>query len=219
MTNLKVRRGLRVSVSLLGAMTGLLSSSLAHAQTHGWTNESAAAAEAEPNPGRPARPPHTARAVQFGVGFRYGASMTEREPNGWGSGIGADLGYTLPSAIYLGGNFEYFFGGRKELGAGISVKGNIWQLSAEGGYDVAAGKNFVIRPKLGVGIATANTSFTGCPPSVGCDSSSETKPLVAPGITFMLFTKSLSFSLDLRTAFVIADSTPKALILGFGIGL
>jgi hypothetical protein len=54
----------------------------------------------------------------------------------------------LPAAIYLGGNFEYFFGDSVE-GGGLKIKSNIWQLSAEGGYDIGLGENFVIRPKVG----------------------------------------------------------------------
>jgi hypothetical protein len=123
----------------------------------------------------------------------------------------------MPQAIYLGGNFEYFFGGKAEAG-GISVKSNIWQLSAEGGYDIGLGEHFVIRPKLGFGIASGKTSLEGCPAGFTCESTSKTKPLLAPGVRFMLFTQHLSLALDVRYARVLADPAAAALIFSVGIG-
>jgi opacity protein-like surface antigen len=179
----------------------------------------AATAAAEPEPeAPPARGPHTAGAIQLGVGFRYGAELNDGDFNPWGPGIGLSAGYTLPMALYLGGNFEYFFGDSVEAG-GVKVKGNVWQLTAEGGYDVGLGENFVIRPKVGFGIAGLKTSVEGCPAGLSCSGSSETKPVLAPGATFMLFTSHVSLSLDARYAMIFTDDeTGKALIFSFGIG-
>jgi opacity protein-like surface antigen len=176
---------------------------------------------AEPAP--EAAPPQrvglaTAGAFQLGAGFRYGADLNDGDFNPWGVGLGLSAGYTLPVGVYLGGNFEYFFGDSIEAG-GIKIKGNVWQLSAEGGYDVGLGDNFVIRPKIGVGIAGLKSSVEGCPAGFTCaGSNSETKPLIAPGATFMLFTRHVSLAFDVRYAVIFADTTGKALIFSAGIG-
>lgn len=162
--------------------------------------------------------PHTAGAIQLGVGFRYGALLSDGDLNPWGSGLGLNVGYTLPQAIYFGGNFEYFFGESSALGAGVTAKTNLWQLSAEGGYDIGAGDNFVIRPKIGVGVASVKAGYDGCPGGPACETMTKTKPLIAPGVTFMLFTKHVSLSLDMRYAHVMTDPTGQGLIFSVGIG-
>src|SRR3954470_14749046 len=99
--------------------------------------------------------PATANSIQLGVGFRYGIEMNSGDVNPWGIGLGLDGGYTLPNAVYLGGNIEYFFGDS----VGDDINGatiNIWQLSAEGGYDIGLGPIFVLRPKVGLGLANTH---------------------------------------------------------------
>ena len=215
---------------LLAAALVLGASAPAWAQTDGSAEEPGtapapepAAPAAEPEAAPPPAGPHTANAIQLGVGFRYGIAMgSDSDLNPWGTGLGLNVGYTLPNAIYLGGNFEYFFGGTADVGS-FRLKSNIWQLSAEGGYDIGLGENFVIRPKVGVGVAGSKASIEGCLPGISCgdqgNTTSDTSPLVAPGATFMLFTSHISLALDVRYALVFGDSTAKALILSFGIGL
>jgi hypothetical protein len=206
---------MRRTWAVLGVGAALLASEPAWAQAGA---EARGAAEPEPEAPPARQGPHTAGALQFGLGFRYGAMLNDGEPNPWGTGLGLNAGYTLPVGVYLGGNFEYFFGGSAET-LGFKLKSNIWQLSAEGGYDIGLGENFVIRPKIGVGIAGLKTSFENCPAALDCQGSSDTKPLVAPGATFMLFTSRISLSLDARYAMVFTDNeTAKALIFSFGIG-
>jgi opacity protein-like surface antigen len=184
----------------------------------------APATPATPEPEAQSAPtgPHTANSLQIGLGFRYGALLSDGEPNPWGTGLGLSVGYTLPVAIYVGGNFEYFFGASSDDVPGLKVSSNIWQLSAEGGYDIGLGENFVIRPKIGLGIANAKSKIEGCGITDYCSgdsaSSSDTKPLVAPGATFMLFTRHVSLSFDARYAIVLADPSAKALIFSAGIG-
>ena len=50
-----------------------------------------------------AEPPRTAGALQLGGGFRYGVDLKDSEPDPWGVGLGLELGYTLESAVYVGG--------------------------------------------------------------------------------------------------------------------
>jgi hypothetical protein len=177
--------------------------------------EPATASEAQ----EPAGPsgPHTANSLQLGIGFRYGVMLSDGSPDPWGTGLGLDVGYALPNAIYLGGSFEYFFGASSEIES-LKVSANVWQLNAEGGYDIGLGQNFVIRPKLGIGLAGLNTTVEGCPADVSCDGSSKTKPAIAPGATFMLFTSRLSLAVDARYEIVLTDPSLKALIFSVGFG-
>lgn len=162
--------------------------------------------------------PHTANSLQLGLGFRYGAMLSDGDPNPWGTGLGLDLGYTLPSAVYVGGNFEYFFGESSEA-LGLKLNANILQFSLEGGYDIGIGQSFVIRPKLGVGLAHLASSVEGCPPEVTCTGgSSETKAALAPGATFLFYAKQFSLALDVRYDVVFTDPSRKALIFSVGVG-
>ncbi len=163
-----------------------------------------------------ADPPATANSVQLGVGFRYGIDFEEGDFNPWGSGIGVEAGYTLPNAVYLGGNFDYFFGDSIDV-AGTTLEGNIWQLMAEGGYDLGLGPNVVVRPKAGLGVAGLHSKR--CPPTGACSDDSETDFAIAPGATFMLLTKNFSLSLDLRYDMILADpETLNGLIFSVGVG-
>lgn len=158
----------------------------------------------------------TEGALQFGLGFRYGVELNEGDLNPWGTGIGLELGYTLPELpIYVGGNVEYFFGGTLDSPLG-EIDSNIWQLSAEGGYDIGLGEHFVLRPKLGLGYAyvSSETCITGG----DCSSDSDGKPLIAPGAKFMFFLSKLQLDFDARYAIVTSDPSAKAFIFSIGIG-
>ena len=175
---------------------------------------------ASPEPDAPAEPsgPRTANSLQLGLGFRYGAMLNDGDFNPWASGLGLDAGYTLPNAIYLGGSFEYFFGTTRGL-LGVSAATNIWQLSAEGGYDFGIGQSFVIRPKVGVGVAGLAWTFEGCPSGEdSCANTKETKAAILPGATFLFFASKFSLALDVRYALVLTDPKLKGLIFSFGVG-
>jgi len=161
-----------------------------------------------------ADPPATANSIQLGIGFRYGFSLNEGDFNPWRTGLGLQGGFTLPNAVYLGANAEYFFGQKDEV-AGVEHSGGVWQATAEGGYDVGLGP-IVVRPKVGFGIAGLRDEVCGLPG--GCVSDSITKPVLAPGVTFMLLTPKFSAAVDLRYDLVFSDQTVKALILSLGIG-
>jgi hypothetical protein len=120
-------------------------------------------------------------------------------------------------AVYLGGNFEYFFGDSSEA-LGVKVNANILQFSLEGGYDIGIGQSFVIRPKLGVGLAHLASSVEGCPPELGCTGNPETKAALAPGATFLFYAKQFSLALDARYDVVFTDPSLKALIFSAGVG-
>ncbi len=163
-----------------------------------------------------ANEPATANSIQLGLGFRYGYELEEGDFNPWGTGLGFEGGLTLPNAIYVGGNIEYFFGEtREELGSKLS--GNVWQAMAEGGYDIGLGDNFVIRPKIGAGLA--GVKFETCLEALPCEEDSTTDFALAPGATFLLLTSKVSVTLDFRYDMIFADpETLNALIFSAGIG-
>jgi Outer membrane protein beta-barrel domain len=160
--------------------------------------------------------PATANSVRLGLGFRYGFELEEGDFNPWGVGLGVEAGYTLPNAVYLGANFDYFFGDKQQT-ALSEVSGNIWQVMGEGGYDLGLGSNFVIRPKTGIGVAGVKSEV--CLTGAGCTSDSGTHFAIAPGATFMLLTPAFFLSLDFRYDMIFADEqTLNALIFSAGIG-
>ncbi len=158
--------------------------------------------------------PATANSIQLGLGFRYGVETDQSDFNLWGIGLGLNGGYTLPNAVYLGGNLEYFFGDKAGDDTN-GASGNIWQITAEGGYDLGLGPIFVLRPKLGAGIANLHEKICT---AGDCPSSTESKFALAPGATFILMPSGFRLSADVRYEFVFADSTPRALIFTVGIG-
>lgn len=166
-----------------------------------------------------ADPPATANVIQLGLGFRYGFDMEEGDFNPWGPGIGIDAGYTLPAAIYVGGAFDYFFGDSVEV-ADIETTANVWQLMAELGYDVGFAGNFVLRPKLGAGIASLSLESCGNPLGTGeeCVDDSSTDFAIAPGASFLYLGEKISFSFDLRYDILFRDDPNNALLLAAGIG-
>jgi hypothetical protein len=179
------------------------------------------AAAAEETAAQEPSGPHTANSIQLGLGFRYGVKLSDGDINPWGTGLGIDVGYTLPNAIYFGGNFEYFFGETLEA-PGLKLSANIMQFGVEGGYDVGIGQHFVIRPKLGVGLAHLESSVEGCGIDALCEAgphgSSDTKAAILPGATFLLFTKRISVALDVRYDVVFTDPSLQGLVFSAGIG-
>jgi hypothetical protein len=159
--------------------------------------------------------PATANSIQIGVGFRYGFDMEPGELNQWGTGLGLDGGYTLPNAVYVGGNFEYFFGESLEIGE-VESSGNLWQLTAEGGYDIGIGPIFVLRPKVGMGVA--GVSAETCDAGGVCVDDASTDFVLAPGGTFILMPPGFSLSLDVRYDVIFAERTLNAVIVAVGIG-
>lgn len=159
--------------------------------------------------------PRTAGAIQLGLGFRYGIEQNEGDFNPWGLGLGLEGGYTLDNSIYVGGNFDYFFGEKLEDELG-SVEGNLWQLMAEGGYDLGLLHFFVLRPKLGLGVA--NWTTDACVDALGCTKNSGSDLALAPGVKLMLFTPIINVSFDTRYVIVLSEETSKALVFSAGIG-
>jgi len=162
-----------------------------------------------------ADPPATANSIHLSGGFVYGVELIDGDFNPWGPGLGLSVGYTLPNALYGGVNFDYFFG--ESVGSGGNeFSANVWQLMGEVGYDIGLGKEAVLRPKTGLGIATLNAEL--CLFGT-CASDSETDFAIAPGLTAMYVGQSFTVGLDVRFDIIFAEGeTPKALLFSLGVG-
>lgn len=161
-----------------------------------------------------AAPPATAGAPQIGIGFRYGQDLDEGDLNPWGTGLGAALGYTLPQAVYLGVHFDYFLGGELEE-PDLSVSANYWDLMAVGGYDFGLGERWVLRPALGIGIASFNSELCQ---NDACSDESSSDFLLAPGAAAMYLSPSFSLSLTAHYHLVFAEETANAIVYSVGFG-
>jgi len=144
-----------------------------------------------------AEEPVTIGHIQPSFGFRYGAKLGGGT-NPWGPGLGLELGYTLPSAVYLGGSFDYFFGEKST---------NLWELMGQAGYDIGVGRSpqLLLRPKVGLGAAMP--------------SGDGGRFVTAPGATIMFITSGFLLALDGRLDLVFAGGPPlKAIVFSVGIG-
>lgn len=167
---------------------------------------------------RPARAnqPATAGNLQLGVGFRYGFEQESWGLDPWGAGIGGELGYTAKVPIYVGANFDYFFGESVEREEG-SDEARLLQLTVENGYDFALGPALVIRPKAGVGFASIHSE--SCAVVGGCSEESSIRFALAPGAKLMLSTGSVALSADVRYDLIFLDHmVASALLIGAGVG-
>ena len=163
-------------------------------------------------------PPATAGVLQIGAGFRYGIDFEEGDLNPFGAGLGIDVGLTLPSAVYFGGVFDYFFGGSLEE-AGLELTANIWQFMAEGGYDLALSERWVFRGKGGLGYAGL-VQETCIDQGMGaqCEDTSDGGFALAPGVALMYLGESFSFGLNTRYDIIFLDESVQGLIFSVGIG-
>jgi hypothetical protein len=165
--------------------------------------------------------PVTANLLQLGVGFRYGADLRKSDTlNPWGSGFGLDGGYTLSNAVYLGGSFEYFFG--EEVGDNTNgASANLWQLSAEAGYDLGL-DTVVLRPTLGVGLANVNAK--SCFPAAlelsgsACTSVTQSDFALLPGATFIVMPGGFNAAVGVRYELVFASQIGQGLLVILGVG-
>ncbi|HKU38604.1 MAG TPA: hypothetical protein VJR89_10670 [Polyangiales bacterium] len=157
------------------------------------------ASSAGPSSGGPAKP------ISAGLLLGYGISL--EDANFWGFGFGLRGGYNI-GAIFLGARFVYYLG---------EDNFNVWELGIEGGYDVPVAEKFVIRPQLGLGLATLVASipdFTVMGVTVGGGSASSSEFYIAPGVSGLYdVTDSVFLGLDARFQLILADSTAKSIVL------
>ncbi len=158
--------------------------------------------------------------------FDYGIWTGDGNLNGYGAGLGLRGGYTLDMGLYLGGDFDYFFGESDSAGvlgiAGASNHLNVWNVMGEVGYDFWVHRHGILRPKLGLGVGIARGSFCANAIVIGsaCNSDSSTGFAIAPGVQYLHFFDNIYFSGELRFETMAVDGPdPSAFIFGIGIGV
>jgi opacity protein-like surface antigen len=156
-----------------------------------------------------------AKPISVGLLLGYGLGLDLKGgPNPWGLGFGARGGYNI-GKVFLGARFVFYLGGSKDIvvpattfgnAAKSSVDLNVWELGIEGGYDFSVGEKLTIRPELGFGVASVNSSVSGL-------SQSTTKPYFAPGASVLYdVSDSVFIGLDARFQLITSDPTAKAFI-------
>jgi hypothetical protein len=147
--------------------------------------------------------------------------------NPFGFGLGARGGVTFGPGVYIGADFDYFFGEKQSAGiagVGASVTGNIYSL-AEIGYDAWIYRQGVLRPKIGLGVGWAHVngcaggSVLGLVNFNGCDSRTTDGFDVAPGLQFLHFFGAGFLTAELRYETILVDGpNPSAVVLSLGGG-
>jgi hypothetical protein len=160
------------------------------------------AAEEVEDSGGPAKP------ISIGVLAGYGLALDDGA-NPWSAGFGLRGGYNI-GGFYVGARFVYHVGETvTELRGSfagdtseVEVSANLWELGAEAGYDIRAGEIVVIRPELGVGLASVSANNT------------QTVGYIAPGLA-LLFDVSPGFFLGIDARYAYVGTTLGESGLGF----
>ena len=153
--------------------------------------------------------------AQLDYGIWTGDDIGDVNP--YGLGLGARGGYTLDPGLYVGGAFDYFFGGSVDV-PGAEVKFNLWTLHGEVGYDLGVAPNIVIRPKAGLGLTTGHAKL--CIQG-NCQSDSNGKMSLAPGAQALYSLDSLFLTAEARynIVFDTENGSGNGLLFGVGAGL
>ena len=169
-----------------------------------------------------AEPAFTTGKPSAGLRLQYGIDLEDHDTdlNFYGLGFGARGGYTLDFGLYVGGQFEYFFGGSEEA-AGIEISASVWQLQAEAGYDIGLGPTFALRPQLGLGLAgiSAEVCIDDMMGGQACGDDSETDFALSPGALAMYDVGPVFLTGELRFNMIMAEESANALFIGVGAGM
>lgn len=150
--------------------------------------------------------------ISVGLLLGYGIDL-ESGPNAYGLGFGVRGGYNLDK-IFLGARFVYYLG---------SSSWNIWEFGIEGGYDLSVGDKLIIRPGLGLGLASLTVSYpstTIAGITVGGGSASSTEFYIAPGASLLYdVSDSMFLGAEARLEVILGSSSYKGLILLANAGM
>ena len=171
--------------------------------------------------------PPTIERVQIELGGRYGFALESLDYNPWRGGLGGAIGYTLDSAIYLGASFDWFQGEEIEYAdpanlypQPVYIGGNYWQALVWGGYDMELSKDFVFRPKVGVGMSTSTLRDCNLDieNKIECLKTIRGETSIVPGAQ-LIWVSPVTLSLEARFVMLFDSVTIKsAAILGLSIG-
>jgi hypothetical protein len=160
----------------------------------------------------------------------YGVDTTSGDPgvNGFGLGLAAEAGVTLPGSLYLGASAEHFFGLTQEETLtslpSINVERNasVTELMGHIGYDLSAG-GVVLRPSLGVGFASFDVDVESTSSGVATStSSSRSGGLLSPAVEARIPVAGIvSACVELRydVLLLTSEPLPTAFVIGAGVGI
>jgi hypothetical protein len=146
----------RIVTSVLAALTATLGASSAFAADTTATPPPESK-EAQSTPGFSA-------SALFGAGFNSskiksdGGSELDESVALYGLGLGARIGYTLTSRIYLGGTIVYHVGQSKDE-KGVKYEGGVLYPGVEAGYELGVGP-VLLRPYAGAGFVSVKLKAT-----------------------------------------------------------
>jgi hypothetical protein len=160
----------------------------------------------------------------------YGVDTTGGDPgvDGFGVGLAAEAGVTLPGSLYLGASVEHFFGLTQEEsllslpGIDIERSASITELMGHLGYDWSVG-GVVLRPSLGAGFAIFDVEIESTTAGVESSSSSSKGGLVlSPAAEARIPVAGLvSACVELRYDIVVLSDAPDptGFVIGAGVGI
>jgi hypothetical protein len=156
----------------------------------------------------------------LGAAFNYGIWTGDGDTNPFGPAVGIRGGVTLDPGLYLGADFDYFFGESRNFAGLGSARVNIYDVMGEIGYDFWLHRAGVLRPKIGLGVGVGKG--TGC---VGggdfsvCRGDSQSGFAISAGAEYLHYFGAGFLSLEARYENVSLDGPdPSAVILGIGLG-
>jgi hypothetical protein len=156
--------------------------------------------------------------------FVYGFWTGDGDWNAFGPGVDVRAGFTLGSGLYLGANFDYFFGETRDLGAfggSASATRNEYDIMGEIGYDFWVHHHGILRPKIGLGVGIEHAESCAGYAGIGavCQDGTENGFSFAPGLEYMHFFDGMFLSVEGRFQEVsLKGPDPSAIVLGVGLG-
>ncbi len=166
----------------------------------------------------------------LGAAFDYGIwtgpdqfKQLDGDVNPFGPAIGITAGVSFQRGLYLGADFNYFWGGSRGVAgpnAAFSGHANIYDVMGEIGYDLWLHRRGVLRPKIGLGVGIARGTFCGSVAYTGaCATDSRTGFTIAPGAEYLHFFGPGYISFEVKWQDVMLDGpNPSAVVLGIGLG-
>lgn len=162
----------------------------------------------------------------YGFGSEFKTTLDTEAPSIWNFGLGARLGYTFESGLYLGATGIYHFG-ESTTGSltGVSVKDEAsvkpLYFGGEVGLTMLRGELISLRPYVGLGYSVFKTELTSSSLNIDDTDSFFT---VNPGVLAMISLGNLYVGADFR--YYIVTDTPGGfdanafgLYASFGVGL
>jgi hypothetical protein len=151
----------------------------------------------------------------------YAQSTDEQHNiNPYAVALGASAGLSLPVIpIYVGGRFVYYFGDSASFsadGVGVNLDSHYVMYGLDLGYDAELGP-IVLRPSLGIGRATLESTSTGLGGTHV--SKSDGSLYLAPSIGLILKLGLLYVSGELRYNALTEGDQPDSVSMLAGLGL